>query len=182
VRFERFSAYYEDPEGFGLSLEPAEMYRHTLPFSGMDLREFAYWFDDATPEAAYAENVAKWRKPLSDLVDEWRQRWRHPTTPPRLELDMGARGDEAMVVDTRGSEPLRYEVPRQVFRLLQRLELPLDRQQILEIGDQGEETEDALQWALTRGLIFAEGSHFLGLPVTPLRSTGRGLIGHEQLG
>jgi hypothetical protein len=95
---------------------------------------------------------------------------------------MGARGDEAMVVDTRGSEPLRYEVPRQVFRLLQRLELPLDRQQILEIGDQREETEDALQWALTRGLIFAEGSHFLGLPVTPLRSTGRGLIGHEQLG
>jgi hypothetical protein len=35
---------------------------------------------------------------------------------------------------------------------------------------------------LTRGLIFAEGSHLLGLPVTALRSTGRGLIGHDQLG
>jgi hypothetical protein len=86
------------------------------------------------------------------------------------------------MVDTRGSEPLTYEVPRHVVRLLEELEVPLDRQRILGTGDQRDETEDALQWALTRGLIFAEGSHLLGLPVTPLRSTGRGLIGHDQLG
>lgn len=182
VRFERFSAYFEDPEGFGLSLEPAEMYRHTLPFSGMDLREFAYWFEDVTADAAYAKNTAKWRGPLNDLIDEWRKRWAHPAVPPRLELDCAASGVEAKVVDTRGSEPLTYEVPRHVVRLLQELEVPLDRQRILGIGDQRDETEDALQWALTRGLIFAEGSHLLGLPVTALRSTGRGLIGHDQLG
>ncbi|MFI6499022.1 RiPP maturation radical SAM C-methyltransferase [Nonomuraea typhae] len=69
VRLDRFSPFFMDPQGFGLTeVRPLAAYRHLYPFPEESLRRLAYYFDfayaDGRDPEAYTgparERVARW--------------------------------------------------------------------------------------------------------------------------
>ncbi len=96
VRYDRFSPYHNRPEKYGLELEPYPNYAHVYPLPAAELRDLAYFFDDADPSGRSMERP-EYRR-LNGLVGEWRAAWEG--LPPLLTL-----ADDGQKVEIYDSRP-----------------------------------------------------------------------------
>lgn len=97
----RNGAYHENPERYGLSLEPDPMYRQLFPFSEADVAEYAYVFRNRGEPTRLRRDTPA-RKRLHEELERWMLLGRS-TRPARLvATDDGTRLD---IEDTRPVAP-----------------------------------------------------------------------------
>jgi ribosomal peptide maturation radical SAM protein 1 len=164
VRFDRFSAYFEDPGQYGLDLRPMRFYELIYPFSPGVLRDLAYYFYDVTPDPEYQRTFERYLPQLRALVMRWQQRWR-AGQPPGLRFVTEGRGpDGAVVMDTRAGAPAFRTVSPAGVALLEALRRPLTLAKAAErCGlDEDRATGELLQLQAD-GLIFTERGKHLSL-------------------
>ena len=102
IRYDRFSMYFQEPEKYGLDLQPYPGYACIFPFSDEDLRDIAYFFHDANqPGAAEASPEIQ---ALGEQVRQWKMVFQRPVPPV---LTVADNGDHLDFFDTRPCAPRR---------------------------------------------------------------------------
>ena len=164
VRFDRFSAYFEDPGRYGLDLRPMRFYELIYPFSPEALRDLAYYFYDATPDPEYKRTCERYLPRLRALVLHWQQRWRAGQPPGLRFVAEGSGPDGAVVMDTRAGPPAFRRVSPAGVALLEALRRPLT---LAKAAERCGLDEDRAAGELLRlqadGLIFTERGKHLSL-------------------
>lgn len=105
IRFPRFSPYFNNPEKYGLTLEPLKSYKHIYPLSYAELENLAYFFDEKTEQEIGLYNVTQsfhFKSPalekLQGLIIEWREAWNNGQ--PAI-FCMTDTGNKIILTDTR---------------------------------------------------------------------------------
>jgi ribosomal peptide maturation radical SAM protein 1 len=74
LRFDRFGAYFQFPQKFGLELKPYREYAFVYPLSPKQMSDFAYFFhSDAVPATPDAQNGRSGVKRINRILAEWRE-------------------------------------------------------------------------------------------------------------
>lgn len=164
VRFDRFSPYFVEAEGYQLDLAPLDWYALTYPFPDEVLAELAYYFADRNYAAPYMLHVARRVGKLREAVARWTALWEGSATRPKLELR--EHDGVVTVFDSRSGTPREYELGDGARRLLQALEEPKKLVNLVkELPDVDVEAE--LETLRGHALVFQENERILGLIVPP---------------
>lgn len=102
VRYDRFSQYHTESEGFGLTLAPLRVYQYVYPFEPDELDDFACFFEDRgsnTHQELFKPGI--WR--LVNTIIEWRKLFYVGSKKgsQRPELICQEIDERTMIVDTR---------------------------------------------------------------------------------
>jgi ribosomal peptide maturation radical SAM protein 1 len=151
LRFDRYSPYFRDAAPkYGLSLRPAEMYRHFYPLPERQLTDLVYFFE------ADGRDMKGYHLLSADLSDhpsleglrrvmaDWYRRWHSPQRPV---LQMQDHGGFLMILDTRPGAPSRHV-------LLTGLE-----RELYLVGDEGPTVESAVREVSRDGFWSVEDAH-----------------------
>jgi ribosomal peptide maturation radical SAM protein 1 len=164
IRLDRFSPYFDDPEGWGLThVRPASVYRVVYPFPEASLRRLAYYFEF---DYADGRDPSTYTAPLVETIRYWRDNY----CPGAL---TSVSDDQVLVVHDRrpgaaqarrelvGLEKAAYEYCDEahslhaIYRHLLRLGHAVDREALrLRLGG----------WVADR-LMVCDGDWFLSLAV-----------------
>ena len=105
IRFPRFSPYFNNPQAYGLTLEPLKSYKYIYPLSYVELENLAYFFDEKTDNEQGIYNVTQSfsfksaaLENLQHLVIKWREAWNN--SQPAI-FCMTDYGDKIILTDTR---------------------------------------------------------------------------------
>ncbi|MFZ5585283.1 MAG: RiPP maturation radical SAM C-methyltransferase [Thermodesulfobacteriota bacterium] len=106
TKFDRFSAYHDNPEAYGLRLDPVQDHYFLYPIPDQGVRELAYDFDDRTRAAFRLNPMASLLRPQGqeaarEAYFAWRASWARPEGPPALV--MREAGDALLITDTRAA-------------------------------------------------------------------------------
>jgi hypothetical protein len=165
VRLDRYSAYAERPQDYGLhDVVPLATYRYLYPFPEASLREIAYAFDYAYPAGEEPWDRAR---PLIDAVAHWQSV--PETGAPRLRRDPDGR---PFIEDTRSDaaatrrdlDPLEERVFTAAADICSRAQL----QVLVESSFPGRDdleaaVDDALAAFLDARLMVVDGARYLSL-------------------
>ncbi|MGB8508914.1 MAG: RiPP maturation radical SAM C-methyltransferase [Pyrinomonadaceae bacterium] len=105
IQFHRFSPYHQRPESFGLSLVPFPLYSYVYPVAPEEMRELAYYFNDAGRESAKVELERRVHlKQVMRIIAVWNSLWGQDgmeveVEPPTLVMREDAEG--LHITDTR---------------------------------------------------------------------------------
>lgn len=160
VLADRFSPYFQNPEAFGMQIEPAPAYRFVYPFSAASVRELAYHFDMRSDALNRIEDVVA---PMRAEQRAWCDH-QHEST-----LTCQDEGEAMRVAEGRWGWP-RYE------RVLEGADAALLRccwriaswnSIKTELGPSFDETElrEAAASLTEAGLLLQEGAELLALPL-----------------
>lgn len=168
VRFDRFSPYFTLAREYGLKLRPCDFYAMVYPFAPGELNDLAYFFVDATFDAGYARNTAKWLGRLRERIDHWHLRWeqRDGRLKPELAVrDSRERGGGKVVYDSRSGSPVEHRVGPAGLRVLALLDQQQRPAQVAEkLPDLGAaEVERQVLALQQRGLLFEENGFLMSL-------------------
>ena len=121
IKFDRFSHYQENPDQYGLELEPLADYAYIYPLGPEDIKGLAHEFDDKT-RAAFRLNpmapliMGQGLELARDTYRQWRQIWAGESRP-RLIMREGPQG--LVIQDTRpiaqAPEHLLQGLDREVY-------------------------------------------------------------------
>ncbi len=162
IMFVRHSRYFEEPDAFGLDLQPQDFYGLTYPFGERTIRDTASLFVD---RQADSDAVDRWLEDLNRAAAYWRARWLGSDGKPQARLCYFEGGAERCVYDSRSGEALEHTLTAGTVRVLGALEGPLRSQDLvrvladLTLG----EIEDGVAFLLERGLLFEENGRYLSL-------------------
>src|SRR5262249_24557305 len=125
VRFDRYSPYFAEAKRYGLDRRPFDFYGLVYPFGEEALGNLAYHFVDRNEQAAYVTTLQKWIEPVREKFNTWSTRWHGSDgrTPAQLFLQPG--GDEVVVYDSRGVDPVEHCLGERGRTVLARLSHPL---------------------------------------------------------
>ncbi len=110
IRFDRYSRFHREPARFKLDLKPLDAYSVIYPLSAEQLHDFAYYFDDVSPQS---RNDLNKKIPifqsLSLQIDIWQQGFYAPRpdiikkeiSPDRPKLAKSDNGAVLHITDTR---------------------------------------------------------------------------------
>jgi len=105
IRYPRFSPYFNNPEEYGLTLEPLKSYQHIYPLTPEQLTNIAYFFDEVSSAEQGIYNVTQsfnfetpGLKKLQNLLIDWRAAWANQQ--PAI-FCMTDKGDKIILTDTR---------------------------------------------------------------------------------
>lgn len=149
IHYDRFSPYHNDPDRYGIRVQPARGYASVYPLAEEDLRQLAYFFEDQ-PEDEDREDrrlPTPGRQALYRHIKTWNQLF-SASDPPRLSVS----GRD--VSDTRpGSPRSQYQLSERAAALL--LECQTPRRALTD--------EPALRELLENRLLLHLGEHYLAL-------------------
>ncbi|MFI4987847.1 MAG: RiPP maturation radical SAM C-methyltransferase, partial [Alphaproteobacteria bacterium] len=160
ARADRFSPYFYRPEAYGISLEPAPVYRFIYPFEEASLRRLAYHFDMRSPAL---DGVAEYTAPAAKEYRLWQER-KDKSALAAYESDEGIR-----VSDRRAGRAERTwhlkDAEAAILSLAWKIapRHAIDKTVAARFGDQA--TQAALKRLLARGLLLQEGEQYLALPL-----------------
>ena len=181
IRFDRYSAYFEAPEQYGLDLRPKKFYALVYPFGAESLGDLAYYFDDVTVKAEYRDTCLRYLQPMRAVVGRWKERWRCGERPQLRLMEKTRSPDGAVVLDSRDGQPVFRGVSGPGLALLDALQRPLTLARAAERTNLnvGRAHDEMLQLQAER-LIFEERGRYLSLLVGPLdlRAPGAAPGGH----
>ena len=164
IRFDRFSAYLEEPRRYDLDLAPMKFYELAYPFRADALRDLAYYFYDVTPRPEYKRVCDRYLPAMQDIVARWQQCWRACPGPQLRLVDGSRRPDGAVVLDSRGGQLRFHELNGAGLALLDALRRPLRLAHAAErVGITDDHAAEELNSLRARGLIFAERDKYLSL-------------------
>lgn len=69
IRFDRFSQYYQDPQAYGLALQPFWAYPFIYPFRAEQLAHFAYYFQNHAANLEPRPELVR----LNKYIEEWQK-------------------------------------------------------------------------------------------------------------
>ncbi len=164
VRFDRYSAYFEDPGKYGLDLRPMRFYELIYPISRGALADLAYYFYDITPDPAYKRACEQYLAPLRELVGQWQDRWR--TGPrPQLRVMPDSLGlDGAVILDSRAGRPVFRSVSAAGLAVLDALRRPLTPDSAAGRAKlDPERAREEITRLRADGLLFEERGKYLSL-------------------
>lgn len=165
VRFDRYSPYFTRSAEYNLDLKPMDFYSFVYPFSGDDLKELAYFFQDEKI-SAYKVNAAMWFDPLGESVEQWKGAWADAECKSRLVLQRGADGIHT-IYDSRGEVSKTYEVDEGTVAILHRLSSPIRLDRIAsEFALTPDMASDELSFLRANDLVFEEGERVMSLVIT----------------
>jgi ribosomal peptide maturation radical SAM protein 1 len=160
ARADRFSPYFYRPEAYGVTLEPAPVYRFIYPFEEASLRRLAYHFD---MRSAALERVAAYTAPAARQFRLW-QAHKDDSALTVEEL-----GDRLRVTDARWGRRQRRWLLEGAEAAIMRLAWKITARHAIAkalAGAFGATTVHAALKRLTaRGLLLQEGEQFLALPL-----------------
>ncbi len=165
LRFDRFSAYWEHADEYGLKLEPQAKYEMAFPFQGQDLHDAAYHFHDRSHDAWLERTVGPWWPRIQEIIARWRAGWASddPGLRPRLELCRS--GESATVHDSRSGQPVEHQLDTPTSKVLGVLATPHKVAALARALPElsADEVTTALDELRRRGLVFEDGDRFLSL-------------------
>ena len=172
IHFDRFSRYVEQPEAYGLELEPLPWYSHIFPLSGDDLAAFAYSFEDRNAPRDRPPSAG--RQSLEEALLDWMRL--HASSgdgPPRLTARV--EGKESVLLDTRPCSEMREVILTGMEdRVHRACRQPRTLEAICSEVDPGgnrERVEAAVGSLCKRKLVLRLGSRYIALalrePLTP---------------
>lgn len=160
VTFERFSAYHDTPEDYGLNLVPYPFYALTYPFDRETISEIAYNFSD-TGVASYRTALAAWHDNLNAVCRYWKSLWNKKNrTFPCLYFER--RGGDMWITDSRTGEEREYPVSETSVHLLQILKRPRTIRSLTETNpgmDMGRE----MRVLIDKALVFHEEDRYFNI-------------------
>lgn len=112
IRYDRFSPYHDNPQLWGLELEPFEAYRHLYPPYNGQHDDIAYFFkrkgrDELEDDGLSIWSQTHWR--CREMVNEWKQFWSERAQlgheQPQLFLNLD--GGWTISDDRKPNEPMK---------------------------------------------------------------------------
>jgi magnesium-protoporphyrin IX monomethyl ester (oxidative) cyclase len=168
VRFDRYSAYFEDPGKYGLDLRPMRFYGLTYPMSQEALTDLAYYFYDNTPDPAYQRTCEQYLATLRELVGQWQDRWRAGPRPQLRVMPDSLGLDGAVILDSRAGQPVFRSVSAAGLAVLHALRRPLTADGAAERATlDPEQARDEITRLRADGLLFEERGMYLSLLTGP---------------
>ncbi len=157
VTFERFSAYHDTPENYGLTLVPCPFYALTYPFDKEAISEMAYNFSDIGA-APYKTALAAWQEKLNAMCNYWKSLWnRKNRTFPCLHFERS--GGETLVIDSRTGKRNVHPVSETSFHLLQMLRRPRPLDYLIE-ENPGMDMGREMRILIDKAFVFHEGNRY----------------------
>lgn len=96
VRFDRFSPYHNQPEKYGIEIEPFETYAQVYPLPSSELKNIAYFFKGLGRRSEYSDRPGL--RALKNVVESWKKSfW---SSLPAI-LSAKDKGDCVELLDTR---------------------------------------------------------------------------------
>lgn len=164
IRFDRYSPYFTRRLEYNLDLHPMDFYSFAYPFSADDLAELAYFFQDQNI-SSYAVNAARWFRPLSESIRQWKDGWTGAERRSSLVLQRRADGTH-VIYDSRGGISKTYGVDEETVAILHRLSSPIRSDRIAaEFGFTSEVASDKLSFLRAKDLLFEEGDRIMSLVI-----------------
>ncbi|WP_237478093.1 RiPP maturation radical SAM C-methyltransferase [Lichenibacterium dinghuense] len=163
IRLDRFSPNFEDASALGfVDVRPAPAYAAVYGLGEGDLRDLAYFFVGAAPEAARDDDMS----PLREAAARWRARWTGDPEVPRLQAMATDAG--LLVEDTRSCAAQRFSILSPIeSALLVRCRSPRASADLAAVApDRVGDVEDGLADLIHRGFVIERGGIFLSLVVT----------------
>lgn len=163
VEFVRDSCYFEQPEAFGLDLEPHESLRYIYPFDRQTVSNLCYRFYDRNADQ---DMINAWLERLGALVEKWRMQWEGgPERRPRLIL--GRDEHSATIYDSRFSSNESYRISDVAEKILKAMaSVPLTMKEVAVVSGAHEcAARRELGLLRERGLLFEEEGRCLSLAV-----------------
>jgi len=105
IHYDRFSPYWRDPVGNGLTLQPAFGYEHVYPFVPEVLKDLAYFFETPEQRESFLKYHPKTHTGLFRLnteVSRWKAAFRSDSRPRLVATDLG---ETIRFEDTRSVAP-----------------------------------------------------------------------------
>ncbi len=161
VRFDRHSAYYRNPEAYGLKLHPYDCYGMSYPFPYASIQKIAYYFADENLDAEYYGAMSEWIGALMRIVVDWKQKWNERQARPRLEYRRS--GDRTFVFDSRFGAPAEFEPSPLEFSILQQLKTATPADALPRHLQGGDQIGPCLERLQSRRLLFEENGRMLSL-------------------
>jgi magnesium-protoporphyrin IX monomethyl ester (oxidative) cyclase len=165
VRFDRFSPYFVQAEGYGLNLHPMDFYNLTYPFSPESLANLAYYFTDHNFRAEYFTTMLKWVGKIREKIDSWTAKWTTTDGLRQPKLYFKDHGGADLIFDSRSGQALEYRIDPLSKQVLEALDKPKElvslAQTFNHILDFNPEKE--LAFLEERGLVFHETGRYLNL-------------------
>ncbi len=163
IMFTRCSRYLDDPEAFGLRLQPQDFYGLTFPFPPEAIRQMAFHFVDT---AADQERINGWLDRLGAAVGHWRQRWYNTDHQEASRLCFTGPPDAPAIYDSRDGTAAEYPLSARHAALLDMLDSPAGVEDLASrTGDTGKSLAGDLAFLGERGLLFEEDSRLLSLVI-----------------
>jgi magnesium-protoporphyrin IX monomethyl ester (oxidative) cyclase len=175
LRFDRYSPYFTLAEEYGLDLEPFASYELIYPFSKESLRNLAYYFTDQNQQADYSVTLNQWFGKMRAQAEQWKRAWQQRGEMQGLwgkwyqqkhpQLLFKQQGHETIIYDSRSGKPLRYQISDTSKRVLQYLDQPHRKADLIKQFDHLShlDIEQEIAFLQDRGLLFEEDDRYLSL-------------------
>jgi len=169
IRYLRYSPLMEQAERFGLELAPAEFYRFVYPFDEHDLRDVAFYFDDARPDVAQTRLALDRLPAVEQEIRRWKRRHHGADGGPPALLTMQEDDVGPCVYDSRFGEVVCHRPPPQVLVVMGAMALPVQRDRIdaLASGLSKVELQDAMGWLDSRHMLYHDDGRCISLVIDP---------------
>lgn len=157
VRFDRYSPYFTDQEGFGIALKPMDFYRFLYPdMEEAALYNIAYFFDDATPDAEYKQFVREYAAPMDQLIQAWKAKHSHQAG--NLFPELYFQPCETLIYDSRGDEVVEHQITPLQKQMLETLSKAQSLGKLKSHFDTGPSStfDQELEDLIEKGLVFHE--------------------------
>lgn len=162
VDFVRFSAYFENPEEFGLNLRPDPMYALLYPFGSEDVFNLAYFYHDTNRDSEYVRIRELYSSEATLGILEWLSSFRNADNIPQLYFV-----DQRTVYDSRDDieDPAMHDISFMERQLLDYLKEARDVEAVRARfkATSRAEFDNALANIDGMGLLFEEEGKFMSL-------------------
>jgi ribosomal peptide maturation radical SAM protein 1 len=179
IHFDRYSPYHFRAAEYGLKLKPVEYYEYCFPFPKASIENLAYYFVDTNFEAPHYKAIGQWVGAMRERIKFWRDRWglsthdsweRVKDDPHAPKLELRRQGSGGRIWDSRGTDPVEFEVSPVQVQLLEFLDNDRNDRSLREFAE-SLQIDLVTEMALLdeRRLIFHEDDRAMSLVVLPHR-------------
>ena len=170
-------------EEYGLDLVPYDSYEFIYPFSKESLTNLAYYFKDQNHQTDYIVTLGMWFGRMREQAEQWKRAWklggerqtlyskRYQQIHPKLHFKQ--KGHDLLIYDSRSGDPLEYQMSGTRKQLLEYLDQPHKKADLITQFDHLSrlEIEQEIAFLQDRGLLFEEDDRFLSLVLPNKPST-----------
>ena len=155
IRFDKFSLYWQEPERFGLRLEPMKGYRILMPEGSVSLDRWALFYDNLNPSACTPQKeIAEVR----EAVDAWYR----DSHPAKYHLEFL---EPDLLRDTRPCAAVpEYRLSTAEQAVLRAARSPADRAAVEAAAGNSMQTIEKMK---EHGYLIEVGGRLLALPLIP---------------
>jgi len=167
VRFDRYSAFWQDAEKYQLKLAPFSSYAFIYPYDQAFLDQIAYYFEDRNLTAQRVQLMGRYYMKIEKAINQWKSSWKGSDIERIPRLYPYEKDAQVYIYDSRSTPAAQYPLSSREKEILEILELPLNIEEIKTTLPQ--ENHGDIVRALYRlegkNLVFKEGDRYMSLVI-----------------